>query len=364
LRERHAILGRAQGVLFPKTSAARAEADALRPSTPRKNILSVSVTTVVVRFVIARQTRSSAVLFPSSLSSVRRMHPRNRHRHGYDFPTLVTRSPALGRFVGPTGHGGDSIDFADPAAVLALNRALLQVDYGIVTWNIPPGYLCPPVPGRADYLHHVADMLAAERAGEIPRGPDVRVLDVGVGANCIYPIIGRCEYGWKFVGAESDPVALRNAEAIIQANPALANGVTLRPQRDARLVFRGVVQSGEHFDVTVCNPPFHASPDAAAAGTRRKLRNLAGRAAARPTRNFGGRNSELWCPGGELAFVRRMIRESAGFGRQCRWFTTLVSQRAHLPAIHAALRQAAATDVRTIEMAQGQKKSRIVAWRM
>jgi 23S rRNA (adenine1618-N6)-methyltransferase len=46
----------------------------------------------------------------------------------------------------------------------------------------------------------------------------------------------------------------------------------------------------------------------------------------------------------------------------CRWFTTLVAQSAHLPAIRHALKAAQAADVRIIPMAQGQKQSRIVAW--
>jgi 23S rRNA (adenine1618-N6)-methyltransferase len=292
------------------------------------------------------------------------MHPRNRHREGYDFPALIARRPALAPFVRPTGHGDVSIDFADPAAVTALNRALLEVDYGLRTWDIPAGYLCPPVPGRADYVHHVADLLAAERGGEIPRGPGVRVLDVGVGANCIYPIIGRHEYGWHFVGCDIDAVALAHAESLVRANPLLAGGVTLRRQRSPTRIFHGIVQADDCFDVSLCNPPFHASAAAAAAGTHRKLRNLAGGKMTGLRRNFGGNANELWCPGGELAFVRRMIAESAAFARQCRWFTTLVSQRAHLPPIYETLRRAQASEVRTIEMAQGQKKSRIVAWRM
>ena len=78
--------------------------------------------------------------------------------------------------------------------------------------------------------------------------------------------------------------------------------------------------------------------------------------------NFGGRAGELWCGGGELAFVRRMIAESAGMAHACRWFTTLVSKSAHLPRLQEALRNVNAADVTTIEMVHGQKKSRILAW--
>ena len=262
-------------------------------------------------------------------------------------------------------HGGATIDFADAAAVKALNRALLLGVYGVREWDIPEGYLCPPVPGRADLLHHLADLLAEERGGAIPRGEGVAVLDVGVGANCIYPLLGERMFGWKFVGSEVDPVARRNAAEILRRNPEIARRVELRAQADAAAVFHGVVQAGERFAATVCNPPFHASAAEAASGTRRKLRNLRGdgRAVREVTRNFGGQTNELWCAGGEVAFVRRMIRESAEFAAQVGWFTTLVSRSEHLPALRDALRRARVREERVVTMAQGQKRSRMLAWR-
>ena len=120
--------------------------------------------------------------FPQQKSG---LHPRNRHRSRYDFPALIASCPALAPFVKPNAWGDVSVDFADPAAVKMLNRALLQHFYGIEHWDIPADYLCPPIPGRADYLHHLADLLATSNGGEIPRGKGVAILDVGVGANCI-----------------------------------------------------------------------------------------------------------------------------------------------------------------------------------
>lgn len=291
------------------------------------------------------------------------MHPRNPHQSGYDFPALVATSPELERFVFRAPHGGDSIDYSDPIAVKALNRALLQHHYAVRDWDIPAGYLCPPVPGRADYIHHLADLLAAENAGHIPRSHETVVLDVGVGANCIYPLVGYHDYGWHFVGTDIDPVALRNAQTIVGRNPALAAAIGLRRQPSRHQIFRGVVQPHDRFAATLCNPPFHVSPEAAASGTLRKLRNLTGAAVRDVTLNFGGRNNELWCEGGEFGFIRRMINESAEFARQIGWFTTLVSKSGHLPALEIALQRVRASDVRVIDMAQGQKKSRLLAWR-
>lgn len=292
----------------------------------------------------------------------RGFHPRNRHAARYDFPTLIQTSPDLAPFVHPSPAGTDTIDFANPAAVLALNRALLKTHYGIAHWSIPQGYLCPPIPGRADYLHHLADLLAESNDAVIPRGPAVRILDVGVGANCIYPIIGVSEYAWNFVGTDIDATALASARQLIATNPTLTGQIECRLQPSPTAIFSHTIRPDETFTASICNPPFHTSPHEAAAGTLRKLRNLGSPKTAQPRLNFGGQSTELWCAGGEAAFIRRMIAESATRPHLCRWFTTLVAKRDNLPAIERALHAVRPTAVRKIDLAHGQKKSRLLAW--
>ena len=304
---------------------------------------------------------------PTPSSEKANLHPRNRHRHRYDFAALSFALPALAEFLianrfDPTEL---TIDFANPAAVKTLNAALLKAFYGVLHWTIPPGYLCPPIPGRADTIHHAADLLASTNRGEIPRGPGVRVLDIGVGANCIYPLIGQHEYGWQFVGSDIDATAITAARAIVDANPGLADVITLRHQPNASKIFTGVVTTNEHFDIVLCNPPFHASAKAAEAGSLRKWKNLgkARKPDAKPTLNFGGQAAELWCEGGEAGFISRMVAESVIVQKQVTWFSTLVSSEDTLPAIYDALNKAGVKKVETINLAQGQKKSRVVAWR-
>ncbi|MBK5256248.1 MAG: 23S rRNA (adenine(1618)-N(6))-methyltransferase RlmF [Vicinamibacteria bacterium] len=290
------------------------------------------------------------------------MHPRNRFRKGYDFERLADRSPALANFVTPNAFGDDSIDFANPEAVKALNQALLQDAYGLHGWDVPPGYLCPPIPGRSDYVHHLADLLSGGKEALIPRGRSVTALDIGMGANCIYPLLGAREYGWRFVGSETDPVAFRWAGRLVARNRAVADLIECRRQTSPKECFKGVIKPGEFFDLSMCNPPFHASEAEANAGTERKRRHLGTTKAAGRVRNFGGRADELWCAGGELGFVRRMIAQSVEFSRQCRWFTSLISKRSHLPRLRRELEAVEAVSVRTIDMGQGQKQSRILAW--
>lgn len=285
------------------------------------------------------------------------LHLRNRHRGLYDFKQLIKSCPDLAQFVATNHFGNESIDFTNPVAVRTLNKAILKLFYKI-KWDIPESFLCPPIPSRADYIHYVADLLSLSHKGVVPRGKEISVLDIGVGANCIYPLIGHQEYGWSFVGTDIDPLAISLANGIVQQN-GLEKVIEIRLQESSENIFEGILKdnAGAAFDLSMCNPPFHASLSEAQAGTRRKWKNLKIKT---NTLNFGGQSNELWCPGGEVAFIKRMIEESVHV--ECKWFTTLVAKASHLPPIYNALDKAKAYRVRTIDMGQGQKKSRIVAW--
>jgi 23S rRNA (adenine1618-N6)-methyltransferase len=290
------------------------------------------------------------------------LHPRNRHRGRYDFKLLIKSCPELAPFVKLNEYNDESIDFANAEAVMLLNKALLNHYYGITHWSIPSGYLCPPIPGRADYIHHIADLLASSSRGSIPKGEKIKCLDVGVGANCIYPILAINEYGWSFVASDVEKVALQSAAKISESNPMLRGKVELRLQSNPKDIFHGIIRKDELFDLTICNPPFHSSFDEAQAGTLRKLSNLNRKRVTKATLNFGGRNRELWCEGGEEKFVQRMITQSKQFSSSCFWFSTLIAKSSHLKNIYAALKKVEVSDVKTIPMAQGNKVSRIVAW--
>lgn len=291
-----------------------------------------------------------------------KLHPRNKHRERYDFKLLCATYPELAPFVAVNKYGDESIDFFNPDAVKALNKALLKQYYSISHWDIPKGYLCPPIPGRADYIHYLADVLAAANKDELPKGSSIRVLDIGTGANCIYPIIGAKEYGWSFVGSEVDATAVNAAQALIENNPALQGKLEVRLQKNTQHIFKGIIQQGELFDLTLCNPPFHSSAEEAQASTLRKLSNLKQKKINTPVLNFGGQNKELWCEGGEVAFISKMIQESTEFADSCLWFTSLVSKESSLKPLYAELRKAGALLVKTLSMGQGNKNSRALAW--
>ena len=292
------------------------------------------------------------------------LHPRNQHHGRYDFAALCQAKPELMEFVRQNPRGQDTIDFGDAKAVLCLNSAILAAHYGIEFWSLPDGYLCPPIPGRADYIHYLADLLADPDSGDIPKGKNVRILDIGTGANCIYPILGCCSYGWSFVGSDIDPVSIATAKVIVKSNRKLQNRVKLRLQSDKHAIFAGVIQRREVFDLVMCNPPFHGSAAEAADSNQQKRQNLSRQTDVKvqAERNFAGTHHELWCEGGEVGFLNRMAQESVDFPAQVGWFSCLVSKADNVRKLKKALEKLSAAHVEVVEMRQGNKISRFVAW--
>jgi 23S rRNA (adenine1618-N6)-methyltransferase len=290
------------------------------------------------------------------------LHPRNKHRERYNFNELIAVCPDLAPHVHLNKYNDESIDFFNPNAVKMLNKVLLKRDYGVNNWDIPQGYLCPPIPSRADYVHYMADLLSTKNKDEIPIGRQIKCLDIGVGANCIYPIIGHKEYGWTFIGSDIDPISIKSANKILELNPELKPFIELRLQTDKNDIINGILKHNERIDVSICNPPFHASLAEAQAGTQRKLNNLTQKKNAKMVLNFGGQNNELWCEGGEVAFIESLIYQSKQYADSCFWYSTLVSKEASLKSVYSTLDRTKAVEARTINMQQGNKISRIVAW--
>ena len=277
------------------------------------------------------------------------MHPKNPFVDDYDFDTLLQHFAALKNFVFVNKYGNKTIAFGDRHAVKALNSALLKAHYGIV-WDIPENNLCPPIPGRLDYLLHIADLVDKK---------DVRLLDIGTGANLIYPILATCHFKWHCTASEVDNDALINAQRIIDQNSILGK-IALRPQKFKDHILEHIVRPGDVFDVVVCNPPFYKSAQDAQQSNRRKVHNL--KLKEKDKLNFGGLSNELWYKGGEAAFVKKMVSESVQFKAQVHWFTSLISKKESLKSIKKAIDKTGATEVKVIEMGQGNKISRFIAW--
>jgi 23S rRNA (adenine1618-N6)-methyltransferase len=297
-----------------------------------------------------------------SVKPAPKLHARNKHTGRYDFKALIAATPALQQHIVPNRSGEDSIDFSNPESVKLLNTALLADQYQVTYWDLPEGYLCPAIPGRAEYIHHMADWLTTSNFGRNPVGENITCLDIGVGASLIYPIIGITDYGWSFIGSDIDEVSLHAAQQIAKANPPLQKKVNLRLQETPTDILKGVLHADDKIDLSICNPPFHDSAAAAQQSANRKVTNLTGRKTKNAALNFAGQSNELWCKGGEKAFIQRYIDDSIKFRSQCFWFSTLVSKKSNLDSIQSTLDKKGATKQHTIALGIGNKSSHIVTW--
>lgn len=286
------------------------------------------------------------------------LHPRNLHRDPYDFEQLISCVPELKHYVFVNAYQSVTINFSLPKAVKLLNKALLLHFYKVQDWDIPDGNLCPPIPGRADYIHYIADLIGEKD----PQNSDIKGLDIGTGANLVYPLIAHRSYGWKMLGTDINDISLKNAEYILSQNPDLLPFIHLKKQPETQRIFKNIIDKEDRFVFSMCNPPFHDSEESAMKGNFRKTKNLKKSTVKKPLLNFGGQQSELWCEGGELAFITNMIRESTLYSSQVLWFTCLVSKKENLSKLTFLLKKIKAVDFRIIEMSQGQKISRILAW--
>ncbi|GGW26270.1 23S rRNA (adenine(1618)-N(6))-methyltransferase RlmF [Arenibacter certesii] len=278
------------------------------------------------------------------------MHPKNPFIKEYDFDRLTSIHPTLNDFVFVNDYGSKTIKFGDRDAVKALNTALLKSHYGLTYWDIPENNLCPPIPGRLDYLLYISDL--------IPK-TNIRLLDIGTGANLIYPILGCRHFNWECTGTEVDLTSLNNAQILIEKNRVLKE-IDLRHQRFKNNILEHVVLPDDVFDVVVCNPPFFRNKSEALRSNKRKVQNL--RLLEKDSQNFGGLSNELWYKGGETAFIKKMAMESVQFKDQIHWFTSLVSQNENVKDIKRAINKTLPTSVKVINMQLGNKKSRFIAW--
>ena len=282
------------------------------------------------------------------------LHKNNLHKKGYDLKELCEVNSRLEDFVFTNKYGSETIDFSNSRAIKCLNSALLKKYYGINEWDFPDENLCPPIPGRVDYIHHLADLLSESNISE-----NIKVIDIGTGASCIYPLLGNSVYKWKFLGTDIDEYSLQNAGRIINKNN-LNSEIELQFQPDETHIFKKVLNENSKFSAAMCNPPFFKSKDEAMGANARKLKGL--KQKSTNARNFSGNSNELWYVGGEKAFVHTYLYESSLFKKQCFWYTTLVSNKDNLKSMYASLRKLEATEIKTIPMHQGNKITRVVAW--
>ena len=85
-------------------------------------------------------------------------------------------------------------------SAILLSRVIYVIDY---RW-IPDGQLCPTIPNRANYIHWLNDLLTFHPSPWQTTTDGTWGMDIGTGANCVYPLLGAAIHGWHFVGTGNE----------------------------------------------------------------------------------------------------------------------------------------------------------------
>ncbi|KAF8486300.1 S-adenosyl-L-methionine dependent methyltransferase [Russula ochroleuca] len=281
------------------------------------------------------------------------MHERNPYKIPPDFDSLAHAYPPLRPHITRTSDNGlPTVDFHDETAQRRLTQALLYRDFDIQL-EIPSDRLCPPVPNRLNYVLWLLDIVSHTSSSE--HLAQVHGIDIGTGASAIYPLIAcRLSPNWHFVATDIDGVSLVSAQANIDRNGLSDHITLLRADPTGPIMVPLIQNTAASFDFSMCNPPFYAS-------TEEATRTAAAKELL-PSAVCTGADVEMITPGGEEAFVSKMVDESITHGQRCRWYTSMVGKQSSLTALVTLLRAHSITNYALTELVQGHTRRWALAW--
>ncbi|KAI9247486.1 hypothetical protein BDA99DRAFT_526016 [Phascolomyces articulosus] len=265
------------------------------------------------------------------------------------FGELAQQYPALRPFVYTDRSDRPHIDFKDPKAVRTLTWCLLKRDFDLDV-KLRDDRLCPPVPNRLDYIIWIENILHETLSSD--QFQNARGIDIGVGASCIYPLLGCVRHkDWKFDGTEINETSVRCARGNVDKNK-LNDRITVRYNDNPERIF--LLDKGESYTFCMCNPPFYASPDELEESLQNK-QDL-------PFSVCTGTQNEMITDGGEYGFIERIMNESLIYKDRIQWYTSLIGLKKSVRPLVNQLKSFGITNYVVTEFIQGRTKRWAIAW--
>lgn len=284
-----------------------------------------------------------------------------------DHEELASAYPNLQPFlVSGRQNGASSIDFLSAEATRFYNQALLHRWFGIKL-SLPSNHLCPTALSRTRYIRWIASLVQYCPSQQ----EQIVGIDVGTGASCVYPLLGKAIYNWNFIATDIDDESLASA----------AENVKQNCWTDSISVIRAARQDLSDGGQSTQSPLFHILQGALDAPSTRKLQESS------PTfssAHFSMCNppffesvedkvprqdtvciataSELATSGGEVEFVKQMMYESAQLGERVSWYTTLLGKKSSLYPLVAYLKTLNPLDIQDTTFKQGRNTRWALAW--
>ncbi|XP_069134208.1 RNA N6-adenosine-methyltransferase mettl16-like [Argopecten irradians] len=259
------------------------------------------------------------------------MHPRNLYKNKKpNFQELALKYPDFRKYVFPDVTGKLFLDFKHPDSLRQLSKTLLEDDFDL-KMELPLDRLVPTVPLRLNYIHWLEDVLAASKAGKCIKG-----IDIGTGSSCIYPILScKLHDDWTFLATEVDDKNFMFTQKNIETN-GMTERIKVKKVNavDDTILCDAIKDESDTFDFCMCNPPFFADHVEAQAVAKSRSYSRAD-----PKSVCTASFTEKIVEGGEVNFLKRMIKDSMELGDKIRIYSSMIGKKSSLPPLKEELRK-------------------------
>ena len=212
-------------------------------------------------------------------------------------------------------YGEFSFDWSNNNLSLLMTKSILNYYFNIKYYDIPNNFLIPPVPSRLIYINVIQSLLTLFKVFD---KNEIIGVDIGTGANIIYPILGNKIYNWKFICSDINDEAIKNGKRIINENK-LENGIKLIKQKYKYNIFLGILNREKKYAFTMCNPPYYDYQDEIKIEDSKRDCEY----------NF----DEIYYKNGEIGFFERYFEESIYFSKNVFLFSFLIGKKSNAEKI-------------------------------
>lgn len=283
------------------------------------------------------------------MSMTKYMHPRNIYKTPPNFKQLAIDYPDFRQHVKQELSGKVSIDFKNLEALRSLTCTLLKKDFGLDV-QIPLNKLIPTIPLRLNYILWIEDLM--EISIPINETRDIKGVDIGTGASCVYPLIAASKNKWHMLATEIDDNSIEFARNNVVANQL---EVLIEVQKVTKDAFFDHITN--EYDFVMCNPPFFASHQEVIFEFKSRKHSR-----PRPKNAFVAAPQEIVAHGGEVEFISRMIKESQTIQTKIKVYTTMIGHASSLAPLKKLLRDVDVVSFKQTEFCQGNTTRWGLAW--
>ena len=240
-----------------------------------------------------------------------------------DFLTLTKEFPELKKYILKQNEDNEEefqFDWSNNELSLLMDKSILNYYFDIKYYDIPKGFLIPPIPSRINYINLINSIIA-----KLIKDIDIKNIigiDIGTGANIIYPILGYSIYKWKFICTEINKEAYNNAKLILQKNN-LENNINIIKQNNKDNIFISILNRENKYIFSMCNPPYYNYENEIKLEDKKRDNEY----------NF----DEIYYKNGEYGFFQRYFEESICYKNNVFLYTILIGKKINAENIYDKL---------------------------